>query len=235
MKTVARLFIFIFLSTIFVEARAGNPNPGVLPPKSTPFGKTYGVWAGEFNNWVWHFPAAESPFFAGNDGSKCGQGQKGKVWFLAGTLDPFGTVVRDGCIIPAGKALFFSIYSTVSFVPFFGNNEEEVRADAARDVALNTTISVVVDGVPLNNLSTYRASSPVGGFVLSAPEGSLLADFVGAGDYDPAVADGYWIMLAPLSIGAHIIQISASGSFQDGSEYSYDVTYNLTVVNKKEQ
>ena len=229
MKIVARLLIFIFLSTVVVEASAGNPNPGVLPPNSTPFGKTYGVWAGEFNNWVWRFPAAESPFFFGNDGSNCGRGQKGKVWFLAGTLDPFGTVVRDGCVIPQGKAIFFSIYSTISFAPFFGNNEADVRADAARDVGLNDTINVVLDGAPLNGLRTYRASSPAGGFVLSAPEGSLLADFVGVGEYDPAVADGYWIMLAPLSRGRHSIQISASGSFQDGSAYSYDVTYNLIV------
>ena len=227
MKTVARILIFVFLSSTLVDARAGNQNPGVLPPNSTPFGKTYGVWAGEFTNWVWQFPAAESPFFAGDDGSNCGQGQRGKVWFLAGTFG--GTVVRDGCIIPAGKAIFFSIASFVSFVPFFGDNEEEVRADAAIDVSNVAAISVSLDGMPLNNLPTYRASSPEGGFVFSAPEGSLLADFVGAGEYSPAVADGYWIMLAPLSNGEHTLQFSASGSFQDGSEYSYDVTYNLTV------
>jgi hypothetical protein len=75
----------------------------------------------------------------------------------------------------------FSIYSTISFAPFFGNSEEEVRADAARDVALNDSISVILDGVSLKNLNTYRASSPEGGFVLSAPEGSFLADFAGSG------------------------------------------------------
>jgi hypothetical protein len=176
---------------------------------------------------VWQFPAAESPFFAGDNGSKCVQGQRGKVWFLAGTFG--GTVVRDGCIIPAGKAIFFSVASFVSFVPIFGATEEEVRADAATDVSNIAAMSVSLDGVPLNNLFTdYRASSPDGGFVLSAPEGSLLADFVGAGEYSPAVADGYWIMLAPLSNGEHTLQISASG-IQGDSAYSYDVTYNLTV------
>jgi len=45
------------------------------------------------------------------------------------------------------------------------------------------------------------------------------------GDHDPAVADGYWLMLAPLSPGEHQVHFSSG---RPG--FSLDVTYDLTII-----
>jgi len=95
-------------------------------------------------------------------------------------------------------------------------------------------LEAMIDGVPLDDLFSYRASSPEGGFVFKIAEGTVLAEFgFPVGDYEPAIVDGYWLLLPPLSAGEHTMQWSSSGEFQDGSPYSYSVTWNL-LVGKKE-
>src|SRR5262245_34288773 len=39
----------------------GNPNPGVLPPQSHPFGMTYGQWEGAFWKWALSLDADHNP------------------------------------------------------------------------------------------------------------------------------------------------------------------------------
>jgi hypothetical protein len=47
---------------VLTNANAGNPK--IFPPNSVPYGKTYGAWGGDYNNWVWHYPFAENPAHA---------------------------------------------------------------------------------------------------------------------------------------------------------------------------
>ncbi len=193
MKNKAIYVMFFLFGMISVGlANAGKPNTGVLPPNSTPFGKTYGVWGDEFTNWVWQFEGVNSPFF--DDGSNCGEGQRGKVWFLAETFE--GVVERE-CTIPLGKAIFFAISATISFSLEFGLDETEVRQDAKNDTDLVDVDNLIVelDGVPLKRIEFYRASSPEGGFVFSIPSGSIITDFgFESGDRFPAVTDGFWMI-----------------------------------------
>ena len=148
-----------------------------------------------------------------------------EVWFLAATFG-FGTPVRS-CDVPAGKAIFFPIVPAVFFAPDDGPDEATVRALANESMDGVTTLECTVDGVPLEDLFDQRAESPA----FTLPD-TLLLDFgfEDLGDRFPAVADGFWIMLAPLSEGEHVIHFSmhvAEGDFA-GSEH--DVTYLLTVV-----
>ena len=206
----------ILLSVPVIAGNKGNPNPGVIPPHARAFGHTYGEWAAEYWKWIGAFPWAENPQ---NDetGEFCAIGQSGKVWFLAASFG-FGEWVRE-CEVPAGKAIFFPIAPGVFFAPGDGDTEEEVRAAANAAMDGVDLLECSVDGVPLKNLFDYRAESPA----FTLPEGLLV------GDRYPAVADGYWILLAPLSAGDHVIHFRmhiAEGEFA-GSEH--DVTYYLTV------
>jgi hypothetical protein len=63
----------------------GNPNPGILPPSSNPFGKSYGAWSDAWVQWAYSIPADQNPI-ADTTGQFAGMGQSGKVWFLAGTF-----------------------------------------------------------------------------------------------------------------------------------------------------
>ncbi len=48
------------------------------------------------------------------------------------------------------------------------------------------------------------------------------------GTYGPCVADGIYLMVAPLSAGQHTIHFAAE-SFWFGDPWAIDVTYELTV------
>jgi hypothetical protein len=56
-----------------------------------------------------------------------------------------------------------------------------------------------------------------------------------AGTTSPSVSDGYFLMLAPLSVGSHTIHFKGSAVFtqaQDGFDFrfSMDITYHLIVT-----
>ena len=184
-----------------------------LEPGIKHFGKSYNELTGDWYNWAVRFPLATNPIV--EDGPvDCTREQKGKIWFLAGN---FGGAVGEPnpsnrtCTIPKGKALFFPVINTLWWVPEDGNNVAEVRAIANANINPTTSLEVIIDGVAINDPFAYRAQSPPGGFALNF--GPLLADF-GFGPTpdprDPAVADGYWILLAPLQKGAHVIQFRSS-------------------------
>lgn len=210
-------------------AVAGNPNPGVMPINSHAFGKSYGVWGEEFVQWLFSFSLDDLPLFQPDGPANCGDGQTGKVWFLYGGL---GGPVTRSCTIPTGKSLFIAVNSAVSYAPDFGNTEEELRADAASDIdAVDpATTFVWIDGLPLNDVLSYRASSPEGGFLFDVPAGST-AEALGIPADALSVVDGYWILLPPLSKGDHAIRWSSS--FVGDPDSAYDVTWDITVGKKK--
>jgi hypothetical protein len=196
----------------------------VLEPGTKHFGKSYNELAGNWWNWAVQFPFETNPIV--EDGSvDCTRGQKGKIWFLAGT---FGETANRECTIPTGKALFFPILNALWWVPEDGDNVAEVRALANAQINAATSLEVSIDGVAIEDPFAYRAQSPPGGFALNF--GPLLADlgFPPTPDpREPAVADGYWILLAPLRKGAHIIEFRSS---QSGPPvFNLHVTYHLTV------
>jgi hypothetical protein len=199
-----------------------NRNPGVIPPHASPGDMTYGEWAAEWWTWVWQIPEEKNPLFD-TTGEFCDQNQAGDVWFLAGLTDGGGEVTRV-CEIPAGKKLFFPVLN-IRWVnepedpPF---NEEDVR-DILEWVmdSFAHGVACEIDGKPVQNMEAYRHQSPV--FDLAVP------NYMGwdpDDGYGPCVDDGYYLMLAPLSIGKHTIRFT--GSF--GDWFSLDVTYKITVV-----
>jgi hypothetical protein len=177
-----------------------NPNPGVIPPDSHAHGLTYGEWSARWWEWALEQPAALSPL-ADTTGANCAVGQSGSVWFLAGTFGLTVPVTRM-CTIPPGKTLFFPIAN--AFYSAEGTFAE-MQARAIADVNTATNLSVTVDGKPLNGVKLPRALSP--DFTLDLPPGNIFDAPPDA--YKPSAADGYYIMLTPLTPGTHTIQIKA--------------------------
>jgi hypothetical protein len=127
---------------------------------------------------------------------------------------------------PAGKALFFPILnvecSTVEPPPFFGSNEAELRACAEGFLNDTAGLACEIDGVSIQNLQAYRAGSPL--FDFTIPDNNILGLAAGSGQ---AVADGVYLMLAPLSVGQHTIHFT--GTFVSFG-FTLDITYHLSVV-----
>jgi hypothetical protein len=207
----------------------GNPNPGlgILPPQSHAFGKTYGEWGAEWWKWAFSIPVPVNPLFD-ETGALVAQGQSGNVWFLGGVINASGTVVRN-VTIPAGKALFFPVANTeASTVEGFGTTEAELRATAKAQTDGVIFLAAEIDGQPVQHLEAYRHQSPLYQFG-PLPENNVLQFFgvdAPAGTVSNSVDDGYYLMLAPLSVGQHSLHFAAE--FAGG--FKLDITYHITVA-----
>ena len=204
----------------------------VLPVDAPAYGASYAEWGARQQQWLQSFPIAVSPA-SDTTGERCGYGQSGPVFFLATLEVATVSQVRD-CSIPAGVALFvplFSVHcSTVEAPPYVdarmhvvGRDETELRAacQAVLD-EVPLTLEAALDGQAIPNLERYRMQSAV--FPLIFPAANYYE--VPAG---PAltVADGYWLLLAPLAPGAHELTTSISAP---DIGISAEYTYRLMVV-----
>jgi hypothetical protein len=178
--------------------------------------------------WVFSIHESENPVLD-LTGEHCVVGQRGDTWFLTGT---FAGAAERTCIIPQGTTLFFPVVNNV-----FANTPnqcgqgsesysvEEIRAIIAPVIDAVTTKTVTVDGKSIKTIQ--RVKSEVFALALAADNIILTVfglDPCDAGVYSPAVDDGYYVQLSPLSVGSHDVVIHAEGPF------TVDVTYHLNVV-----
>ena len=188
-----------------------NANPGVLPPVSSAYGHTYAEWSERW--WLWYIPQTATS----NAIADCTLGQSGEVWFL----EAFGST----CTVPAGKALFFPVVdvecSNLESAPFFGNTPADRSACAKAIIDDTSNLAAEIDGIPVQNLMAYRFQTP--DFNFTAPADNLNGIPPGSGQ---STADGYYLMLAPLSAGLHTIHFK--GTFT-AFDFTIDTTYRLLV------
>jgi hypothetical protein len=227
------LFLLVPLSTALAE---DNSSPGVLPPNSHPFGHTYGEWSARWWQWAYSLPVDNHPIIDPT-GEKCGTAQTGPVWFLGGSFAG-GTINRTGCVIPAGKALFFPILNLEcdNFPPQPVMSVSKLQAQCAFYMNTVMRVSAEIDGVSVKGLnlppnpysSPYRVFSPV--FAVQLPDNNVPQQIFGyntpKGSYSPLVGDGIYLMLRPLSVGKHTIHFHAGIPLFGGDQ---DVTYTLMV------
>jgi len=221
-------FLLSGLLAFLVAVTAGlvQAAPGVLPPNSNAFGKGYDELAAEWLVWVSGIPAATNPLFD-SDGSFAAMGQAGKVWYLVGTT---GGSAERSITVPSGTALFFPIvnYFWIN-TPEYGDPawsddfEITVRELLAAQVDTAQDLMVEIDGKLVPNVYALRAASPVAMCMVPA-EGNIFGVPLNPVPRE-CLADGYWALLPPLSVGQHTIRFG--GGFSSG--FALDVTYQVTV------
>jgi hypothetical protein len=168
-------------------------------------------------------------------GADCMVGQRGPVWFLAGTF--FNGATTRTCSVPEGEWLFFPVVNVVNYNSpnLCGQGSSEsvdvLRSVIAPIIDAAADLSVKVDGQPVNNVVRVKSLA----FAITVPADSVLnaqciaegLETLPAAVYSPAVDDGFYTLLSPLSKGKHTVhiqgQIPALG-------LTVDVTYNLTIV-----
>ena len=199
-------------------------------------GLTYGQWQVKFNQWIYGVPTADNASLVGNEG-KLAVGQPRRLWFLANQVP----VVERHFVVPARKALWVQIFGAEwdSFLcaePDTHYTVAELRAITKGIVDSMQDIQVKIDGVPVRNVMAYRSITPV--FSLTLPDHNILLDIFGCtdalpGKYRPAVGDARALILKPLPVGEHTIQIAAvvvvdpSDPKQD---VEVDILWRITVV-----
>ena len=202
-------------------------NPGVYPPSSTPFGKTYGEWAAVWWQWAMALPAAHHPVFD-TTGADAALAQSGPVWYLAATGG--GGVYERTCTAPAGKGVLVPIMPWIFAIPMDGTTDGEILRGARTAVDHVTEVEADLDGVVMTGLWSYRAESPYFGYDAPPGDQCWVPDYGGT---HRAVADGYWLVLKPLAPGPHTLHFRAKCVFPavypNVSVFEGEVTYHLTV------
>ena len=224
-------FVTLIAAALLIGGTAnafGNKSGEPIPPGSFRAALNGGYPELTARWWTWATGIFPDTPILDETGELCGQGQKGRIWFLAGSFG--NTVVRD-CTIRGRKTLFFPVFNTLWWTPEDGPTAEAVRVLANQSVDVEgLTMEVLVDGEPVEDIFGYRAQSPPGGSPYTVLEGSAGNVLFGIepGVRDPSVADGYWVMLRPLSRGEHTVVIRAFFETPDFT-FDLDVTYNITV------
>jgi hypothetical protein len=233
-------------------AGQGNAdNPKVLPPGSTPFGKSYAQWHVAWWNWAMSIPAPINPLLNADDPGdqttsalpvwigpyEASTDQSGHVWFLAETFRN-GWVVERDATIPAGTTLCFPIQNHMLFGwPNLPQAEAWMRS-YLRLVLDTADVRCEIDGVPVNNPDRYRCQSPAVPMIL----GEENLPGIPPGPHGMMVDDGYYLILAPLSVGRHTIHWTSRmemipywNPWDQPPSPPYppavqEVTYHITVV-----
>jgi hypothetical protein len=182
--------------------------------------------------WALSIPTSVNPQLD-KTGKDAVVGQRSSVWFLAGVFGG-GTVTR-ACSVPQGTALFLPVINSVNInTPKVCGQKgpltvEKLRALSAAFIDGAANLSVTLDGVAITNLQRVKS----GVFAVALPEDNVFDSpcaglgGVPAGIYSPAVDDGFYVLLNPLSVGGHTLHFHAENPSQG---FTQDVTYNLTVV-----
>jgi len=228
------------LVVVPASAGGGKDVAQVVPPDANPYGHSYAEWSALHWQWLYSMPVDKNPVF---DTADCSEGQSGKVWFLGGTfaltvVEPgvnLGLVDRD-CTIPAGTALFFPLVDNeTSTIEGNGTTEAELRdlVGFFSDFIDPDSLFCQIDGKSVQNLTTYRVQSPLFTFG-PLPDNNVLQSFgvdAPEGSTSPAVSDGVFVMLKPLSVGTHLLHYGGTLDLSSigGPVFIQDVTYHITV------
>jgi hypothetical protein len=231
--------LFGLLTGIDIALGQALGNSQVVQPNSNEFGNTYGEWSARWWQWLVSIPAATNPNITSGK-VDCTLGQSGQVWFLGGSFEDKRSFTRS-CTIDRGRDLLVTPLTTI-----FGElgptpesdcptgpddcNPTQLRLFAADGQDDPQLLEVKVDNAQVKNVDQYRVTSPV--FSAFFPEKAILPDSivpggtVPKGSHGPLISDGYFVLLKPLSPGAHTLHLK--GIANNG--FTVEVTYHLTVT-----
>lgn len=191
-----------------ITAQEATPVAGevtILPPDESYGGATRGEWDARWWQWAVSMPEDINPNFD-TSGERCGYGQSGPVFLLPGSFT--GEPASVTCVVPEGAAIFVAAggsgCSTVEPPPFFGRNEEELRACAMANTDAIVDVQASINGEEVPDLESYRSSSPL--FTLNFPADNFYGVPEGVA---LSVSEGYNFIVAPPPPGEYEIVVSA--------------------------
>jgi hypothetical protein len=224
------LLLFSLSLSIVSQSTLGQiqtSNNSLFPPSSKPYGSTYGDWTAKWWQWAYSIPKERNPI-TDTSGANCAQGQKGPVWFLAGTT---GGPAERTCNIPAGKAVLFPVVAAeCSYAEYPQLKTEQQLRSCAASQEDHVTLQASVDGTNIQGLQGYRAQSPL--FNFTVPKNNIVGISTDSSNNTQGVSNGYWVFLKPVTAGSHTVHfsgVSTTYAATGVNTYSTEVKYHLTV------
>jgi hypothetical protein len=230
MKT--KFFIFILVVFGFKASLPGQVT--ALPPGSVVAGLTLEEWSAQWWKWALAFPISKSPLYDTNRHAPFAHSaQPDPVFFIAGaiTTTPGLHFVTREVTIRSDAHVFFPIvnFTAENVGRAVSLSPQELRDEAVVLTSLVTEAHASVDGVEIPCDRILRLLAPVFSYTIPDVPDNLFRffglDFSGIAD--PAVSDGYWVMLAPLPPGQHVVQFR--GAVGPPHNVVHDITYHFTV------
>jgi hypothetical protein len=205
-----------------------------LDPEGIHYDKTYGEWGAAWWTWIFELPPEEmDPCkipIEDSTGAWCAVGQKSdsNVFFLAGAWANGTTVVRDECkAVRADQAIFFPVLTGMTdclgVEPPCDPAANKKQLDAWLESVEVEKLFTLVDGAAVAHLERYRAGPTEFSYSVPAAPNAYTCggDKFENVEVTQAYSVGYWILLPPLSRGAHEIRFGAAETL--------DVTFRFTV------
>jgi hypothetical protein len=106
-------------------------------------------------------------------------------------------------------------------------DEQALKKTAAGATKAVDSMEVSIDGESVDSVKDFRVVSSPLAFSVTVPDDNIATRFgspVAAGTYSPHVADGYYMLLAPLSPGQHTISVHVVSTLG----FEYLITYLIT-------
>lgn len=156
-------------------------------------------WSRAWWQWAGSFDRDDSPV-GDQTGALCASKQSGPVWFLAGTYGTHRTVRT--CKIPQGKYVFFPLINYVVMPRSVSTSCFSVMSAAASMTNEATALILDIDGIRVPDLSQYRQATTQC-FDMGVRSETKIRVF-------PSAANGYYVMLKPLSKGQHTLNFGGA-------------------------
>lgn len=204
---------FAFLVLAVALSLSASAAPAPIPASDSVAGVSQPQLTMRWWQWAASFSGGASPL-SDRNGSLCGAGQEGPVWFLAGV---FGSEpVHRTCHMPSGKSLFFPVINYIVMPNGASVGCSENMRTARQMTDSPARLFAEIDGQRVESLEQHRVASP-GCF--NPGEKAPGHPLVGA-----SATDGYWLALPPLASGRH--ELHFGGMLPTLAQ---DVTYTLIV------
>jgi hypothetical protein len=243
---VLRIGLGSLLGLLLLVLTAGSSSAQVIPPSSLPYGLSYEEWSAKW--WQWTLEQSTQHLELLGPPGVC-SGPASRVRFLAGVYIPGAggiTTSTNHVVITDKMPLFFpilSIWVDNSGCPTFTDlTADQLAAEAAGDWSGVTSVSCTIDGVAVAGLTDPSTTEYL---VQASPFSYTTAekDNVVAGLFGepcipggmtiyPAVADGVYLMLSPLSPGRHIIHFIGIVGPSTAPDVEDNLTYEITVIHE---
>jgi hypothetical protein len=222
---IAMTFLVVIISSIN-KAYSDSLNPGIYSSNSSPFNLPYKEWVAKWWNHNVKFGAEEHPRDNFSP-ERCNldQKQSDPVYYLPDNLS--GEEER-ACTVPAGKAI---LAPQITGSCWDDNTDPRLKTEAglrecSKEGQELGTVTATLDGRELQGLEQYRVTSDV--FNMTIPENNAFQSPSGT---FPAMADGFFVFLEPLTPGEHTLELQQSNIDPVKPELNFasKTTYILTV------
>jgi len=222
---LASLVAIVFAGTVKAQVE-------VLPPDFVLFGKTSSDYAAELYQFVYPLSTNMDPLLP-----KAGPLNDERVYFLARPIFPGSQPGIPTFVVPDDAYVFLPIYAAVwdniDTIPPL--TIEELRDTARVYVDAVTAVHATIDGVMLTNLLGHRTESAVFSVFFPVTDNfeSLIIGHPFVGLDDPMVADGYFLMLKPLSAGLH--DFRTGGEIGEPNGFAFERHYQIRSLSLSER